>query len=143
VKKYLVIAFYDGDKKPLVDTLRQLSQETPSEFHLIVPATAPADKKWAWSEEEAYHAAKERLAGQLAELNASGANLTGEIVNNDDLAAVDEALQKDSYDELIVATPSDSDTRTPFEEFQSHVRRQSNIPIRHVTADQAESVERG
>lgn len=144
MKRYLVIAHYDGDKSPLKQEMQDLARQDPeARFFLVVPATPPATQTWTWSEKEAYEAAMQRLNSTLSDLKSPGVNLAGDVVNFAALAAVEEALKRDSFDELLVATPPESEARTPFREFEDHVRLFSDIPIRHVMARDATSVERG
>ena len=144
---YLVIAHFDGDHSPVTEVIRTLAQEPDSTFYLIVPATPPPNHDWTWSETEAYDAAKQRLNSLLGEFKQTGANITGDVVNYASLAAVEEVLQKAAYDgtqydELVVATPPEDSARTPFADFEYHVRRISQIPIRHIVAPDAKPVER-
>lgn len=142
MKRYLVIAHYEGDKAPLKDLMLDLTRQDPqAEFYLVVPATPPPTQTWTWSEEEAYEVAKRRLEATLRELQAPGVKLSGDVVNFAALAAVEEALKKGSFDELIVATPPEAEARTSFEEFREQVRLFSDIPMRHVTAEQAQAIE--
>lgn len=141
MKKYLVIAHYDGDHTPVVDAVRELAQQDPqATFHLIVPATPPHTGEWTWTDEEAYRVGKQRMASLLSEFKSANATITGDVVNYTTTGAVEEALQKDSYDELVVGTPREGDARTTFEELEQHVQRLSQIPMRHVVALDAQAV---
>ena len=143
MKRYLVVAHYDGDKSPLKQELQDLARQDPeASFLLVVPATPPDTQTWTWSETEAYEAAKQRMNSTLSELKGEGVNLSGDVVNFAALPAVEEALKREPFDELIAATPPESEARTPFREFEEHVRLFSDIPIRHVMARDAKSVER-
>jgi hypothetical protein len=143
MKRYLVIAHVDGDLTPIkefiADTARDDGQST---FHVIVPATPPQTGTWTWTEKEAYDVAKRRLDATLSALAGCSPNLSGDVVNYDSDAAVDESLQKATYDELVVGTPPDPAARTPFEDFERHVRQFSDIPIRRIIIKDAKPIER-
>src|SRR5690242_15013811 len=118
MKKYLVVAHYDGDRTPLKNFVSRLEKKEPSEFHVVVPATPAPTHALTWTAEESYQVAKQRLDAEISDLKSVGANVTGEVLNDSTLAAIEEALKKDSYDELIVAMPPDNVARTPFSEFE-------------------------
>lgn len=141
MKKYLVIANYQGDHSPVVKAIREIAeQDNTATFRLIVPATPPLTHAWTWTEREAYEAAQQRLNQLLGEFKRAAANITGEVVNYDSLGAVEEALKKEPYDELLVSTPPDEHARTTFEQYEHQVRRFSDIPMRHIVAPDAEPV---
>ncbi len=142
MKKYLVIAHYDGDLTPLKNVVRELAQGGQATFHVIVPATPPPTREWTWTEEEAYEAAKRRLNAEVEELKSVGADVSGQVLNYSALAAVEEALQKDTYDEVIVSTPPVGITDTSYDEYEHHIRRLSQIPIRYVVNEQARPIAR-
>src|SRR5881275_2899349 len=98
MKRYLLAAYYDGDKSPLWHQLHQLGDDAT--FHLVVPATPPPTHDWTWSEQEAYEAAKSRLDTTLREMKAAGLQATGEVLNYSVQEAIEEGLKKDTYDEL-------------------------------------------
>jgi hypothetical protein len=140
--KYLLIAHYDGDHTPVNNLVRQLGQDKNATFNLIVPATPPETRDWTWSEQEAYEVAKRRLDQMMRELQETGANITGEVVNYSVLGAVDEALQKDTYDEIIFGSEPGERARPTLAEMEQHVKQIKPTPIRHVVAEDAKRVER-
>jgi hypothetical protein len=142
MKRYLVIAHYEGDRTPVKQAMYELNQAGEAEFHVVVPATPYSENTWTWTEREAYDAAQARLKSTLTELQSGGAHVTGEVLSKSSLGAVEQALQQATYDGVIVATPPDADARTPFSEFEFRIRRLTQIPIRHVVAENAKPVER-
>ncbi|HZQ05188.1 MAG TPA: hypothetical protein VFD70_01325 [Anaerolineae bacterium] len=142
MKKYLVIAYYDGDLTPVKNVMRELAQDGQATFHVIVPATPSPSREWTWTEEEAYQAALRRLNSQIEELKSVGGQVNGQVLNYSALAAVEEALQKATYDEVIVSTPPAGITDTSYDEYEHHIRRLTQIPIRYVVNDQARPIAR-
>ncbi len=142
MKRYLVIAHYEGTRTPLVKAMTDLAKQQESTFHVIVPATPAPTDQWTWSEQKSYEIAKVRLDALLGELSGVGAPVTGDVLNYSALAAVEQALQTQPYDELIVATPEEPEARPSYSEYELHVRRLSNIPIRHIAVSSAKPVER-
>ncbi len=143
MKSYLVVAHYDGDLEPVKQFIATTAQsEADSTFYVAVPATPPQNDGWAWTEKEAYDVAKRRLDTTMGALAGSSPNLTGDVVNYDTVAAIDESLQKSSYDELIIATPPDTVARTPFSQVEQHVRMFTKIPINHIVVENAKPIER-
>lgn len=140
MKRYLLSAYYDGDKTPLWNELRALGKDAA--FHLVVPATPPPTHKWSWSEEEAYEIAKQRLDTTLSEMKTAGLQATGEVLNYSVQEAIEEGLKKGSYDELIISTLPDGEAHATFEAYQTRVRRFSKIPMRHIINEQAKEIER-
>lgn len=141
MKRYLLVAHYEGDKTPLWNRLRALSRDGAT-FHIAVPATPPPTNEWTWSEEEAYQVAKNRLDKTLEEMKSAGLQATGEVLNYSVQEAIEEALKKDSYDELIVSTAPEPEAHATFEQYETRVRRFSQIPMRHIVNQEAQEIER-
>jgi len=141
MKRYLLVAYYDGDKTPLYNQLRALAQNDAT-YNLVVPATPPPSDTWTWSEEEAYKVAKQRLDKSLQEMSAAGLQATGEVLNYSVQEAMEEALKNGTYDGLIISTLPDSEAHATFEQYETRVRRFSKIPIRHIINENAQEIER-
>ena len=56
--------------------------------------------------------------------------------------AVEEALKKDTYDELIISTLPDPEAHTTFEQYQTRIRRFSQIPMRHLLNAEGQEIKR-
>lgn len=140
MKRYLLVAHYDGDKTPLYNQLRALGPDAT--FHLAVPATPPPTHEWSWSEEEAYQVAKRRLDSSLREMKDAGLQADGEVLNYSVQEAIEEGLKKDTYDELIISTLPSGEAHTEFADYETRVRRFSQIPMRHIINQKAEEIER-
>ena len=145
MKRYLLVAYYDGDKTPLWNQLRAMGPD--AKFHLIVPATPPPNNTWTWSEQEAYQVAKQRLDTTLGELKRAGLQADGEVLSFTEQGAIEEALRKDSlrqdsYDELILSTPPQDKARSTLAEYEKRIRIYSQIPIRHLVNENAQEIER-
>lgn len=140
MKHYLLVAHYDGDKKPLYNQLKALGQDAT--FHVAVPATPPATHSWSWSEEEAYEVAKRRLDLTLHEMKEAGLQADGEVLNYSVQEAMEEGLKKAEYEELIVSTLPSPEAHTEFEDYETRVRRFSKIPMRHIVNENAQEIER-
>lgn len=141
MKRYLLSAYYEGDKTPLWHHLKALAQDG-STFQLVMPATPAPTKEWTWSETESYKIAKQRLDKTLGEMQAAGLEVSGQVLNYSVQEAIEEALKQDTFDELIISTPPDPEAHTQFEDYQQRVRRYSEIPMRHIVNQEAQEIER-
>src|SRR4051794_16460978 len=79
MRQYLVVANRTLDSEPLRRCLRELAEEEPSSFHLVVPATHPHG---AWSEGTVHRDASLRLAGALKRFADLPAAVDGEVVDD-------------------------------------------------------------
>jgi hypothetical protein len=101
----LVVAHQTAATAPLLDAVRERAARSRASFHLVVPSRPhgldklmdPADHGQA----EATHAMDEALPKLSA---AAGSEVTGEVGDSEPLMAIQDALTRGNYDELIIST---------------------------------------
>jgi hypothetical protein len=104
IMRYLVVANQTLNTKPLENMVRLRIEEGQTDFHIVVPATAPADQATP-VEGGAIEIAEERLRRAEARFRALGAeNVSGEVGLADPFEAIREALGRNGAMALILAT---------------------------------------
>jgi hypothetical protein len=102
-RRYLVLLIGTlAGPGPATELLR-LSQEQPSYFHAVVPASVP-EYGWTWTEGQALADAQERIEILTEFGTAMGLNIRGEALATDDpVEAVRQVVANasNSFDELI------------------------------------------
>jgi hypothetical protein len=99
----LVVANRTAGSEELIQALRERAERGPCRFHLVVPAT-PHGVSWAADMHAGSDAAEHDLDGALDHIRELGLEIEGEIGDPDPVAAVSDAANAGSYDELIVST---------------------------------------
>ena len=125
VRRYLVLANQTLSSPGLLEALRERHEAGPSEFHVVVPATG-SDPGWAslaatgtplgggvlpveadtLDEQRrlALDDASQRLDAHVAALEGLGATVTAEVGSADPYAAAMAAIDRSSFDGVIVST---------------------------------------
>ena len=101
----LVVAHQTAATTPLFDAVRERAARSPACFHLVVPSRPhgldkvmdPADH----GDAEATRAMEDALPKLSA---AAGSEVTGEVGDSEPLMAIQDALTRDGYDEIIIST---------------------------------------
>jgi len=104
--KVLVVANQTAESDELLAALRERSEQGECEFTVLIPAT-PHGIAWAANmySDAGQEEAKEHRDGMVERLRSAGLNVTDTIVGDPDpLAAIQDACNLGSYDELIVST---------------------------------------
>jgi hypothetical protein len=99
----LVVANRTAGSDELLESLRERAARGPTKFHLVVPSTARG-VSWVADMHAGHDAAEHDLEGALDKLRGAGIDIDGEIGDPDPVAAVTDAANAGSYDELIVST---------------------------------------
>jgi len=105
--KVLVVAHKTAATKPLLDAVRQRAQRGNSVFTLLVPSTTHGLHKVVDPEDQGAGEAQtvlERAVPALSE--AAGSRVEGIVGDPDPVAAVHDAINLHSFDEVIVSTLS-------------------------------------
>ena|SRR5947208_2631920 len=105
--RVLVVAHKTAATQPLLDAVRQRAQRSPSRFTLLVPNTAHGLHKVVDPEDQAASEAQtviERAVPALSE--AAGAPVEGIVGDSDPVAAVQDAINLNDFDEVIISTLS-------------------------------------
>lgn len=131
---YLVVASQTVDSDELIETMRELAEEAPSEFTLLVPATSVSHLA-TWTEGESHALAVERADRAEAKFEAAGINLVAtEIGDPSPYQGVQDALLQRSYDTIIVSTFPLRTSRWLRMDLVHRLQRTGTIPVIHVVA---------
>lgn len=101
--RVLVVANRTAGSPELLAALRERAEQGPARFHLVVPST-PHGVSWAADMHSGGNAAEHDLEGALERLREHGIEIDGEVGDPDPVAAVQDAANTASYDEVIVST---------------------------------------
>lgn len=130
-RRYLVVANQTLGGRHLIDAIRE--RLDGGRFHIVVPATTPADH--AWTEGEANAVARERLDRALAEFRRLGAEADGEVGDASPLEAIGDALREDEFDEIILSTLPPGISRWLGQDLVHRVERSFDVPVTHVVGE--------
>jgi hypothetical protein len=101
----LVVAHQTAATPPLIEAVRERARSGPSKFHILVPRRLRSGEKVANPEEIGAQEAREVLRGALPRLSeAAGAAVTGDVGDLEPQTAIQDALNRGHYDEIIVST---------------------------------------
>lgn len=133
MRRYLVVANQTLGGEVLLDRLRDLAEEGPAAFHVVVPATHPRHQ-WTWTEGEATAIAEERLERALERFGALSAEVSGEVGNERPIDAIRSALREREVDEIVLSTLPAGPSRWLKQDLPARVERTFNLPVSHVIA---------
>jgi hypothetical protein len=131
VHRYLVVANQTLGGDHLLSLLQQLAEE-PSSFHVLVPATPPRDH--LWTEGESRTIARKRLEDALERFGSVGVEATGEVGDERPLQAIDDVLDRDTFDEIVLSTFPPGVSRWLRLDLPHRVEATYGLPVRHVIA---------
>ena len=141
MRSYLVVGNQTLDSPELIDAIAERMAAGPGTFHVVVPAT-PVQRGLTWDEDEARIAATERLHETLARMQASGADVTGEIGHRDPIVATEDALRGREVDEILLSTLPPGISRWLGQDVPTRLKGSVLVPVTVVTT-QRESVSAG
>lgn len=103
--RILVVANRTAATPALLAEVRNRAAREPAEFHLVVPSTPHGLHRVVDPEETGGDEAERTLADALPRLTeAAGRPVTGEIGDASPLTAIEDAVNRGSYDEIIIST---------------------------------------
>lgn len=130
MRRYLVVANQTLGGAQLLQMLRHLAEQ-PATFHVLVPATPPADH--LWTEAEARGIARSRLETALERFRRIGAEeVTGEVGDARPMQAIDDVLSREHFDEIVLSTLPPRLSRWLKLDLIHRVRSTYGLPVRHV-----------
>jgi GABA permease len=112
-------------------------------FHVLVPAPGPTTL-WE-SVIDAYEGAQpgddasvdeagRRLGSEIAWLCKAGVDADGEIGDPDPIRAIEAALAKEDFDEILVSTPPAGPSSWVAADLPHRIRRRFHLPVRVITS---------
>ncbi|MDQ1508803.1 MAG: hypothetical protein QOG50_647 [Actinomycetota bacterium] len=129
MRRYLVVANQTVGGSRLVDELSERALHDYAAFDVLVPATPPTDHL-AWTEGGAGLQAPRRLSQILRHLDAAAIGATGSVGDDvDPVDAVDNAVRRNPYDEIIVATPPAGPSRWIHFDLPHRLARRTRLPV--------------
>jgi hypothetical protein len=129
----LVVANRTAGSDELLEALRERDAQSPAKFHLVVPATARG-VSWVADMNAGSDAAENDLAGALERLRGAGLDIDGEIGDPDPVAAVQDAANAATYEEVIVSTLHKHVSKWLKLDLPSKAAHATGLPVRHVEA---------
>ena len=133
MRRYLVVSNQTLGGAALATKVRWALEEGPSEFHIVVPATAHGH--FAWTEGEARAIASERLESAIGWFSSVGATATGEVADEHPLYAIRDALREQQIDEIIISTLPPGLSRWLRQDLPHRVEREFGLPVTHIVGD--------
>jgi hypothetical protein len=132
--RVLLVANRTAVDPPLIEAVRRRARNQPVSFHLVVPATPQGLHRVVDPEVAGVEAARERLRIALRVLSkAAGQQVTGHVGDANPLAAVQDAIHLQGFDEIILSTLPLRVSRWMRIDLASKVRA-LGLPVLHVTA---------
>jgi hypothetical protein len=129
----LVVANRTAGSDELLEALRARAAEGPAGFHLVVPSTARG-VSWMADMNAGTDAAEHDLEGALERLRGAGLEVDGSIGDPDPVAAVQDAANSASYDEVIVSTLHKHVSKWLKIDLPRKAAHATGLPVTHVEA---------
>lgn len=131
----LLLLTSDGSvSDELVDLVAQRAREGAVEARVVVPLE-PVPDAWAWDEDATHEAMLRRLDEALDALRRTGARVEGTVGHDRDaMVCVNWLLERESFDEVVVAGSPAGRARWLRMDLAARMRRAFGIPVTHVTA---------
>ena len=134
MRRYLVVANQTLGGEHLAEAVKGRLATGDSRFHIVVPATSPADHA-VWTEGEAHALATQRLQRALARFRELGAEADGEVGDPSPLEAINDALREEEFDEIILSTLPPGISRWLGQDLVHRVERSVDVPVTHVVGE--------
>jgi hypothetical protein len=136
-RKVLVVANETLLGDELLDAVRRRVEGGDVLVTVIAPVNAPREGYVVY-EDTRRAAAGRRLERTLAKLREGGIAAIGDVIDNDPLTAVEDAIAMEEPDELIVSTHPESKSGWRRRNLLEEIRRVAgDIPVEHVVSDVA------
>ncbi len=130
----LVVANRTAGAPELVDALKQRASSGEVKFHLLVPAT-PHGVTWATDMHAGASDAERDVKACVERLRAEGLEVDdGKVGDPDPVAAVEDAVNKGHYDEVIVSTLHKHVSRWLKVDLPRKAAHATGLPVTHVEA---------
>lgn len=118
----------------LIETVAERASSGPIEARLLLPL-APVPDAWTWDETATQNAMLMRLDDAITRLRGTGAQVEGTIgCDRDAMVCVNWVMDREPFDEVIVATPRVGRARLLKMDLAARIRRAFDIPVTQVSA---------
>jgi hypothetical protein len=136
-RKLLVVANETLLGDELLDAVRRHVEGGDVLVTVIAPVNAPREGYVVY-EDTRRAAAGRRLERTLGKLREAGITAIGDVIDNDPLTAVKDAIAMEQPDELIVSTHPEAKSGWRRRNLLEEIRREAgDIPVEHVVSDVA------
>lgn len=150
---YLIVANQTLGGKELEERIRTRIEGGHGRFHVLVPIVEPEIEADAWvpadpafgvagvpngateAMEVARQRSQHRLDRIIDKIRSLGGEAEGEIGGPDPLVAVEELLERESFDEIIISTLPIGISRWVKMDLPSRIARRSDVPVTVVEAE--------
>jgi len=137
--RVLLVAHRTAATEALLDAVRARAQRGPAVFHLVVPAHPHGLHKVVDPQEGDEGEAERALAGALPLLSAAaGSEVTGHVGDHEPLMAIEDAIHRAPYDEIVISTLPRRLSRWLRLDLVSKARG-TGLPVMHVEASESPS----
>jgi hypothetical protein len=141
VARVLLVANRTAAAEALRDAVRARAERGPATFHLVVPAHPHGLHKVVDPQEGDEGESERALAAALPLLSeAAGTPVTGHVGDPEPLMAIEDAVNRDRYDEIVISTLPRRVSRWLHLDLVSKARG-LGLPVSHVEAREARGVE--
>ena len=136
-RKVLVVANETLTGDELLDAVRRHVEGSDALVHVIAPVNEPREGYVVYDDTRRASAGR-RLERTLTKLREAGIAAVGEVIDNDPLTAVKDALAMEEPDELIVSTHPESKSGWRRRNLLDEIRKAARgVPVEHVVSDVA------
>src|SRR5919198_171203 len=119
----------------LIETLWRRAKAGPVRVHVVAPVSPPR-RGYVVYRDSRRGAAERRLLRSLRALHAAGISAEGEVVDDEPLAAVRDAIATMHVDEIVVSTHPESRSGWLRRHLVEEIRRVADArPVEHVVSD--------
>lgn len=139
MRRYLIVAHKTIGGEHLLERVRECLAAGPCHFHLLVPKSPTQSPTTTYSDGQLTAQAQARLDEAKAEFEALGADVSGEVGDENPVYAIDTVVRRAeregiSYDEILLSTLPQSVSRWIRFDVPRRVARQFSIPVTHLVA---------
>jgi hypothetical protein len=118
----------------LVEAVAERAAEGAVEARVLVPL-APVPDAWTWDENATRNEMLARLDGAIERLRRTGARVEGTIgCDCDAMVCVNWLMEREPFDEVLVATPRTSRARLFRMDLAARIGRAFGVPVTRVAA---------
>lgn len=129
----LVVANKTAGSEELLNAMQTRAERGPVEFHLVVPAS-PRGASWAFDMHSGQDAAEHDLEGALERMRSRGFSVQGSVGDPDPVAAVSDAVNAGSYDDVIFSTLPKHLSKWLKLDAAHKIEHATGLPVTHVEA---------
>jgi hypothetical protein len=134
--RVLVVANETVGGRTLQETLGRLAHPA-TEILVVAPALASPVRYWVSDVDGARAEAERRVQASVAQLEAAGFAVRGEIGDGDPLVAMEDALRTFGADEIVISTHPEGRSHWLEQDLIGKARARFAVPITHVVVDLA------